>query len=100
MEGVYTIDKETKAKLAAMGIKVTSHRFLGGHTYTHMEFRAKEPDLGAIKAQWDAIAALLPHTGQPILPSSSDGSIQFRKQYAPQSPYLEEWATSTFPLSA
>jgi hypothetical protein len=90
IEGFFSLGDRTKAQLEAQGVEVKSTR-LFSHPYTDIVFQPKEPDLAKIKKKWDTVAALLPDKGQPALPSTTDGAVEFRKRFAPHSPYLEEW---------
>jgi len=90
--GFFTLDDETKARLATQGVEIEDKKlFKGRFTETIVAFRPQEPDLAKIKEKWDAIASMLPDKGQPALPNFTNASVQFRKTYAPHSPYLEEW---------
>ena len=71
-----------------MQVKATK---LFGYPYTDIIFRPTEPDLAKFKEKWDAIASMLPDKGQQALPSTTDGAVDFRKRFAPHSPYLGEW---------
>jgi hypothetical protein len=90
IDGVIALDDRTIAQLEAQSVQVKVSK-LFSHPYTRIIFRPEQPDLAKIKEKWDAIAALLPDKGQPALPSTSDGAVEFRKRFAPHSLYLEEW---------
>lgn len=62
------------------------------HTFTNFVFRPQEPDLIKIAQQWNRIAEILPHTGQPSPPAVFDHAIDFRAQHAKDSQYTQEWA--------
>lgn len=98
MDGYFQIDPRTIEALESMGVKVLHDRDLGWpgggkrDAYTFVRFQPKSPDLKEIKKQWDAIAAIFPDLKQPMRPSTSGGSEEFRKEFAPERKDVERAA--------
>jgi hypothetical protein len=94
IDGIFTIDEETKSVLKQMGVDVWRGADIGvpqNKLVTMLRFRAKDPSVDKIKDQWDAVAAALPKKAFPegILPICDRAEI-FREEYAPDHPSLEE----------
>jgi hypothetical protein len=94
IDGYFTIDEATKQVLGQMGVQVLRGADIGlprNRLITMLRFRAKGPSLNTIKDQWDAIAAALPQKSLPpgIRPIC-DRAEEFREQYAPEHPSLDE----------
>jgi hypothetical protein len=85
VDGNFEIDAETEERLRALG--VTVHR--SGDVGTilpwaaALRFTPDAADPNAMKAKWDAIAALLPDRGTPTDPSISGGTEDFIRERAP-----------------
>jgi hypothetical protein len=94
IDGYFRIDDATKAVLQQSGVEVLRGADIGvpkNKLITMLRFRATDPSLGAIKNQWDAIAAALPNKSLPAgVRPISDGAEQFRDKYAPEHPGLDE----------
>lgn len=94
IDGHFTIDEATRRVLQHMGVDVLRGSDFGlprNKLITMLRFRAQKPSLEDIKEKWDAIAAALPqrslpHEVHPIC----DRAEEFRGQYAPQHPSLNE----------
>jgi len=86
LDGYFEIDEETKKKIEELGVKVLKGRDLDlpgqSEKYTYIQFNPSSPDIKEIKKKWDVIVALLPQREEPVQPSISGGSEDFRKQYA------------------
>jgi hypothetical protein len=94
IDGYFTIDAETKTALQQMGVEVLRGADIGlpkNRLITILRFRAKEPSIAKMKCKWDAAAAVLPEKMLPpgLLPIS-DGAEEFRLEYAPEHPSLDE----------
>jgi hypothetical protein len=94
IDGLFTIDEETKGVLKQMGVDVWRGADIGvprNKLVTMLRFRAKDPSVDKIKDQWDAVAAVLPKKSFPagIRPICDRAEI-FREEYAPEHPSLEE----------
>jgi hypothetical protein len=94
IDGLFTIDEETKGVLKQMGVDVWRGADIGvpkNKLVTMLRFRAKDPSVDKIKDQWDAVVAALPKKSFPegILPICDRAEI-FREEYAPDHPSLEE----------
>ncbi len=92
IDGHFYIDENTKKKIEALGAQVRRPDIgMPENKYiTQIRFYPKEADLLKIKQQWDAIARALPKTEGPEPISISYGAKEFRKQYAPNHPNLEQ----------
>jgi hypothetical protein len=94
IDGLFTIDEETKGVLKQMGVDVWRGADIGvpkNKLVTMLRFRAKDPSVDKIKDRWDAVAAALPKKSFPpgIRPICDRAEI-FRAEYAPEHPSLEE----------
>jgi hypothetical protein len=94
IDGYFTIDDATKAVLQHMGVEVLRGADIGvprNKLITMLRFRAEDPSLSDIKNKWDAVAAALPRKSLPpgIRPVC-DRAEEFREQYAPEHPSLDE----------
>ena len=94
IDGWFTIDSETKERLSQIGVEVLRGADIGlpkNKMVGILRFRARRPEIGEIKAQWDTIAALLPEKTLPqgIRPMC-DRAEEFRERFAPGHPSLEE----------
>ena len=94
IDGYFTIDENTNSLLAEMGVEVLRGADIGlprNKLITIFRFRADEPSLRNLKARWDAVAAALPDkTLPPGVRPICDRAEEFREQYAPTHPSLEE----------
>jgi hypothetical protein len=94
VDGYFTIDEQTREQLNRMGVDVLRGADIGvpkNKLVTMLRFRARNPSLSAIKAQWDAIAATLPRKSLPFgVRPVCDRAEEFRAQYAPAYPSLDE----------
>ena len=93
-DGYFTIDEATKAALQGIGVEVLRGADIGVPKNKHItmiRFRAADPSLDAIKDQWNAIAAALPNKSFPAgIRPICDRAEEFREQYAPEHPSLDE----------
>ena len=94
VDGYFTIDDMTKHVLKQMDVEVLRGADIGlpkAKLIRIIRFRAKNPSLGEIRDRWNAIAAALPKKTFPdgILPIC-DRAEEFREQYAPEHPSLDE----------
>lgn len=78
IEGAFTLDEDTKARLQDMEVEVVEQR-AWGRMFSNLEFSPDEPDLAQMKQRWDQIAALLPDRGAPAL--SWPHGDEFRAAY-------------------
>jgi hypothetical protein len=94
VDGNFMIDERTKTVLRKMGVEVLRGADIGlpkNELLTMIRFRAREPYLGKIKDQWDAVAAALPAKSfPPGVRPICDRAEEFREQYAAQHPSLEK----------
>ena len=94
IDGLFTVDEKAKSSLAQMGIEVLRGVDVGlpkNKLITIIRFRAEDASLSTLKARWDAIAAALPQkTFPPGVRAVCDRAEEFREQYAPAYPSLEE----------
>lgn len=94
IDGLFTIDEETKGVLKQMGVDVWRGAEIGvpeNKLITMLRFRAKDPSVDKIKDQWDAVAAVLPKKEHPAgIRTICDRAEEFRLQYAPEHPSLED----------
>lgn len=94
IDGLFTVDAETKGVLNQMGVDVWRGAEIGvpqNKLITMLRFQAKEPSIDKMKEQWDAVAAVLPKKEYPAgIRPICDRAEQFRLQYAPDHPSLEE----------
>ncbi|MET4424228.1 hypothetical protein [Bradyrhizobium sp. RT3a] len=93
IDGLFTIDQETKGVLQQMGVDVWRGAEIGtpkNKLVTLLRFRAKDASIDRIKDRWDAVAAVLPKKTFPagIRPICDRAEI-FREEYAPDHPSLE-----------
>jgi hypothetical protein len=94
VDGYFSVDTETRRGLEPMSVEVLLGVDIGvpkNKLITMLRFRAKQPSIREIKGKWDAVASALPAKSlpqgiRPICPRAE----QFRKQYAPEHPSLEE----------
>jgi hypothetical protein len=94
IDGLFTVDDETKSVLSQMGVEVLRGADIGvpkNKLVTMLRFRAKDPSVDKMKEQWDAVAAVLPKKSFPqgVIPICDRAEI-FREEYAPEHPSLEE----------
>ena len=94
IDGLFTIDEQTKGLLNQMGVDVLRGADIGtpkNKLVTMLKFRAKDPSIDKIKDRWDAVAAVLPKKSFPegIIPICDRAEI-FREEYAPEHLSLEE----------
>ncbi|MBU1180155.1 hypothetical protein KJ885_04385 [Patescibacteria group bacterium] len=96
IDGYFEIDAQTKEKLEAIGAKILKGEDIElpgfGDDYTFIRFSPQEADLNKIKEKWDKIVSLLPEKNKPVLPSTSGGSEDFRKTFAPERIDIERQA--------
>ncbi len=94
VDGYFEIDKETKDRLNAMGVEVLRGPDIGLPKNTHitmLSFKGSEPSIAALKKQWDALVAVLPQKEWPAgLRPTCDRAEEFRAQFAPEHPSLEQ----------
>jgi hypothetical protein len=94
IDGYFDVDEETKQKLADMGVEVLRGIDLGvpkNRWITGLRFRAEHPSIDEMTRRWDAVAAALPYKKLPLgVRPISDRAEEFREQYAPTFPSLEE----------
>jgi len=86
IDGYFTIDAQTKKELAKLNVHAKTGAelgFPGLKNYTGIGFYPDVPDLTAITKTWDAICEVLPKKDPTIVVSTSGGSEDFRKKYAP-----------------
>jgi hypothetical protein len=86
IDGPFTLDKETKAKLAQFGVGV--HEMTKANDkniawYTGVYFFPEKPDLDEMKQTWDRIAGVLPDRGRIAGAPLNAGATRFRRKYAP-----------------
>jgi hypothetical protein len=94
IDGHFIIDKLTKEVLRRMGVDVLRGQDIGvpkNTLITILRFRATNPSVDSLKVKWDAVAAVLPQRSLPdgIRPIC-DRAEEFRAQYAPDHPSLDE----------
>lgn len=94
IDGPFLVDEKTKEALSQMGVDVLRGADIGlplNRTVTVLGFRATEPSIEKIKEKWDAVAAALPEKKLPegVVPIS-DRVEEFRKDFAPEHPSLED----------
>ncbi len=93
IDGYFRIDEATKARLNQMGVDVLRGVDIGipqNKGVRMLGFRAKDPSIKQIKAQWDAVAAVLPRKSfPPGISPICDRAEEFREQYAPTHPSFE-----------
>ena len=87
IDGSFKIDYDTQESMKALGVEICEDDLHSG--YTTILFRPRDPNLETIKAMWAKIVQLLPHKQGIQEPSMSGGSMDFRKQYAPQRSDIE-----------
>ncbi len=94
IDGYFIIDEKTKDVLQEMGVEVLRGADIGlpmNKLVRILRFRAPDPAIDKIKAQWDAVAAALPMlTHPPGFRPISDRAEEFRAEYAPEYPSLDE----------
>lgn len=94
IDGLFTVDAETKDVLKQMGVDVWRGPEIGvpkNKLITMLRFQAKNPSVDKIKDQWDAVAAVLPKKEHPAgIRTICDRAEEFRLQYAPEHPSLED----------
>jgi hypothetical protein len=94
IDGLFNIDNEAKHTLEAMGVEVMRGVDFGlprNKLITIFRFRAKAPVIEEIKDRWDAIASALPKKQLPPgIRAICDRAEEFREQYLPQHPGLNE----------
>ncbi|MGY3694995.1 hypothetical protein ACVIGA_005075 [Bradyrhizobium sp. USDA 3240] len=94
IDGHFILDEETKSVLKQMGVDVWRGEEIGvpeNKLITMLRFEAKDPSIDKIKEQWDAVAAVLPKKDYPAgIRTICDRAEEFRLQYAPDHPSLEE----------
>lgn len=91
VDGYFTVDDESIKTLKEMDIHVLRGPELGlpqNKLITQIRFYPKEADLQKIKGQWDDIAITLPKKDGP--PGICDRVEEFREEYAPNHPSLEQ----------
>jgi hypothetical protein len=93
VDGLFSVDEKTKAKLAEMGVEVLRGLDIGlpkNKLITIIRFRAIAPSINRMADQWDAVAAVLPKKSfPPGIRPLCDRAEQFRAQYAPEHPNLD-----------
>jgi hypothetical protein len=94
VDGLFSIDRETKNVLAQLGVEVLRGADIGlpkNKLITIIRFRATEPSIDKMRDRWGAVAVVLPKKSfPPGIRSLCDRAEQFRQQYAPHHPNLEE----------
>jgi hypothetical protein len=94
IDGLFTVDEKTKGVLKEMGVDVWRGADIGvpkNKLVTMLRFRARDPSVDKIKDQWDAVVAVLPPKTFPAgIRPIADQAEQFREQYAPEHPNLDE----------
>ena len=94
IDGLFTVDENTKKGLEKMDVEILRGADIGlpkNKLITIIRFRATEPSIKAIKDQWEAVAALLPEKSFPSgVRPICDRAEQFREQYSPEHPNLDE----------
>lgn len=83
IDGVFTLDEETRTKLEALGVEVLSDADMGridneGRTY--LRFIPESTSMQKMTHKWNQIAALLPDRGQHAEPSMY--GLDFQEEYA------------------
>ncbi|MEK9180459.1 MAG: hypothetical protein AAB897_03545 [Patescibacteria group bacterium] len=90
VDGYFFIDDETKRKIGALGAEVLDGAGLGlpmNKLIRQIRFYPKDTDMTSMKEKWDAIAAALPQQEGPT--AICDRAEEFREEYAPDHPSLE-----------
>jgi hypothetical protein len=81
IDGIFRIkDAEVKKKLAEMDVKVHEYEF-GVWKNTEIFFLPPRPVISEVKQTWDAIAAILPHTGDDMKNRWNTMADVFRKYH-------------------
>lgn len=85
IDGNFEIDAETEARLRAIGVIVHRSGDPGEVLAwrTALQFTPDRADPDAMRAKWDAVAALLPDRGAPAEPGVSGGTEDFIRERAP-----------------
>lgn len=93
ISGMFTLDPDTKTELRGLGVQIDEvfPENTRRSSYIKMGFRPQEPDLAKIKEKWDLVADILPDRKRSAIPTPTNDAVEFRKRFAPHSPYLEEW---------
>jgi hypothetical protein len=81
IEGAFTLDVETQARLKTMGVAINQSR-AWGMPHTTVLWHPDHPDLASMMTMWDRIANLLPDLGRPASPAESDSAEAFRNIYS------------------
>ncbi|KRQ15332.1 hypothetical protein AOQ71_10050 [Bradyrhizobium manausense] len=93
IDGLFTVDKDTRTELNGMGVEVLRGVDLGvpdNKLLTVLRFCAKDRSIAKMKEQWDAIAAALPKKALPSgIQPICDRAEMFREEYAPEHASLE-----------
>jgi hypothetical protein len=94
VDGNFTIDSRTEQVLRTLGVEVLRGPDIGvprNRFITMLRFRASDPSLPSITRQWDALAAALPEKTFPSgIRPICDRAEEFRAQYAPEHPGLDD----------
>lgn len=85
IDGNLEIDAETEARLRAIGVIVHRSGDPGEVLAwrTALRFTPDRADPDAMRATWNAVAALLPDRGVPAEPGVSGGTEEFIREHAP-----------------
>jgi hypothetical protein len=94
IDGLFTIDGETKNMLEHIGVEVLRGADIGlakNDFITILQFRAQHPSISAIADKWNSVAAVFPQKSFPpgIRPICVRAE-HFRQQYAPDQPSLQK----------
>jgi hypothetical protein len=94
VDGWFTVDERTESALQRMGVEVLRGSDIGvpkNKRITMLRLAAERPSIGEMKQHWDAVAAALPYkTLPPGVRPICDRAEEFRQQYAPTFPSVEE----------
>ena len=91
IDGYFSVDDDTRKKIEALGAQILDGSGMGlpmNKLIRQIRFQPNNADLQKIKEKWDAIAAVLPQRDGP--PAICDRAEEFREEYAPEHPSLEE----------
>lgn len=94
IDGFFEIDDDAKVLIQRMGVEVLRGADIGlpkNKYITMLRFRAPRASLAAMKQTWDSVAAALPPKTLPAgIRAICDRAEEFRAQYAPDHPSLED----------
>lgn len=79
IDGPFTLDATTVARLKELGVKVVIEKFFG-RNYTDITFHPKVPDTRRIKREWAKVISRIPAKGYPAILSDTLGAAIFAGQ--------------------